>query len=159
VNATATTKPRRALRNLRERVIQTLWFELLGLALVAPLFAYFSGPTVGESFTLLLVLALALVVTLWSGFYNSAFDLAELRLAGRVASDRPHRWRAVHTIGLETSAIAMTLPLVVAFTSLGWQEALVADIGLTLAYVAYGYVFHLAFDRLRPVHAEPGSQR
>lgn len=156
VNATATMKPR-AVRNLRERVIQTLWFELLGLALVAPLFAYFSGATVGESFTLLLVLAL--VVTLWSGLYNGAFDLAELRLAGRVASDRPHRWRAVHAIGLETSAIVLTWPLVVAFTPLGWHEALVAEVGLTLAYVAYGYVFHLAFDRLRPVHAEPRSHR
>jgi uncharacterized membrane protein len=149
-------KPR-AIRNLRERVIQTLWFELLGLALVAPLFAYFSGASAGDSFTLLLMLAI--VVTLWSGLYNSAFDLAELRLAGRVASARPHHWRVLHTIGLETSAIALTWPLVVAVTKLGWQEALVADMGLTLAYVAYGYVFHLAFDRLRPVHAEPRSLR
>jgi uncharacterized membrane protein len=156
VNATATMKPR-AVRNLRERVIQTLWFELLGLALVAPLFAYFSGATTGDSFLLLLVLAI--VVTLWSGLYNSAFDLAELRLTGRVASERPHGWRVLHTIGLEASAIVLTWPLVVAFTPLGWHEALVAEVGLTLAYVAYGYVFHLAFDRLRPVHAEPRSHR
>jgi uncharacterized membrane protein len=156
VNVTATIKPR-AIRNLRERVIQTLWFELLGLALVAPLFALFSGASAGDSFTLLLMLAI--VVTLWSGLYNSAFDLAELSLAGRVASERPHRWRVLHTIGLETSAIALTWPLVVTFTALGWREALLADIGLTLAYVAYGYVFHLGFDRLRPVHAEPRSLR
>ena len=154
MNATATTKPC-AIRNLRERVIQTLWFELLGLALVAPLFAYFSDATAGDSFVLLLVLAI--VVTLWSGLYNSAFDLAELRLAGRVASDRPHRRRVLHTLGLETSAIVLTWPLVVTFTRLAWHEALFADIGLTLAYVAYGYVFHLAFDRLRPVHTEPRS--
>ena len=153
----STGKPPRAIRNLRERVIQTLWFELLGLVIVAPLFAYFSGATVGESFTLLLVLAI--MVTLWSGLYNSAFDWVELHLAGRVASDRPHRWRAVHTVGLEASAIALTWPLVVAFTPLGWHEALVADVGLTLAYVAYGYLFHLAFDRLRPVHAKPRSHR
>ena len=147
--------PAPAIRNLRERAIQTLWFELIGLALVAPPFAFFAGTTAGESFSLLLVLAL--VVTLWSGLYNSAVDLAELRLTGRVASERPHRWRVLHTIGLEASAIVLTWPLVVAFTPLGWQEALLADIGLTLAYVAYGYVFHLAFDRLRPVHAEPRS--
>lgn len=156
VNAAATIKPR-AVRNLRERVLQTLWFELLGLALVAPLFAYFSGATAGDSFTVLLVLAI--VVTLWAGLYNSAFDLAELRLTGRVASERPHRWRLLHTLGLEASAIVLTWPLVVAVTKLGWQEALFAEIGLTLAYVAYGYAFHVAFDRLRPVHAEPGSHR
>lgn len=156
-NTTATTKPLRAIRNLRERVIQTLWFELLGLVIVAPLFAHFSGATAGDSFTLLLVLAI--VVTLWSGLYNSAFDLAELRLAGRVASDRSHGWRVLHTIGLETSAVALTLPLVMALMPLSWREALLADIGLTLVYVAYGYVFHVAFDRLRPVHAEPRSLR
>lgn len=149
--------PAPAIRNLRERAIQTLWFELLGLAVVAPLFAYFAGTTAGESFTLLLVLSI--VVTLWSGLYNSAFDLAELRLAGRVASERPHSWRVLHTLGLETSAIVLTWPLVVAFTPLRWHEALVADIGLTLAYVAYGYVFHLAFDRLRPVRSSPRSHR
>jgi uncharacterized membrane protein len=153
MDISASTKtPPCLIRNLRERVIQTLWFELIGLVLVAPLFAFFSGVTAGDSFLLLLVLAI--VVTLWSGLYNSAFDLAELRLAGRVASDRPHRWRAVHTIGLETSAIVLTWPLMVALTPLGWYEALVAELGLTLAYVAYGYLFHLAFDRLRPVHAD-----
>ncbi|MEP7297980.1 MAG: PACE efflux transporter [Burkholderiales bacterium] len=156
-SARCSTKPRPAIRDLRERVIQTLWFELLGLALVAPLFAYFSGVSAGDSFALLL--ALAIVVTFWSGLYNSAFDLAELHLAGRVASERPHRWRVLHTVGLETSAIVLTWPLVVAFTTLGWREALLADIGLTLAYIAYGYVFHIAFDRLRPVQGEPRSLR
>ena len=71
-------KPPRAIRNLRERVIQTLGFELLGLALVAPLFAHFSGARAGDSFALLLMLAI--MVTLWSGLYNSAFDLAFDRL-------------------------------------------------------------------------------
>jgi uncharacterized membrane protein len=146
-----------AIRSLRERVIQTLWFELLGLALVTPPFAFFSGATAGDSLMLLVVLAI--VVALWSGLYNSVFDLVELRLTDRVASDRPHRWRVLHTIGLETSAVLLTWPLVVAFTPLGWQQALFADIGLTLAYVAYGYLFHLAFDWLRPVPREPRSQR
>jgi uncharacterized membrane protein len=150
----ATSKPG-AIRNLRERVIQTLWFELLGLALVAPVFAYFSGATAGDSVTLLVVLAI--VVALWSALYNSAFDRVELHLTGRVASDRPHRWRVLHTIGLEASAVVLTWPLVVAFTELGWQRALFADIGLTFAYIAYGYVFHLGFDRLRPIHGEPRS--
>ena len=142
------------MRSLRERVIQTLWFELLGLAIVAPLFAFFSGATPGESFVLLLVLAV--VVTFWSGFYNSAFDRAEMRLTGRVASDRPQRWRALHAVGLEASAMVMTWPLVVALTPLGWHAALVAELGLTVAYVVYGYAFHLVFDRLRPVMPDGG---
>ena len=32
-----------------------------------------------------------------------------------------------------------------------WLEALVADIGLALSYVAYAYVFNLAYDRVFPI--------
>ena len=33
----------------------------------------------------------------------------------------------------------------------GFWEAVAVDIGLTLFYTAYAYVFHMVFDRLRPV--------
>ena len=154
-NAANAAPPLCAVRCLRERVIQTLWFEALGLAIISLPFACFSGETVGDS--LVLLVALAIVVTFWAALYNTAFDLIERRLTGRVASDRPQRWRVVHALTLEVSAIVTTWPLVVALTTLSWLEALFADFGLTLAYSAYGYVFHLAFDRVRPVWRGPGS--
>jgi len=143
-----------SLRSWRERMTQTLWFEALGLAVVSPLFAHFSGAGMGDSLTVLV--ALSIVVMSWSAAYNSVVDFVEWRLAGRVASDRPHHWRALHAIGNEASAVVLTWPLIVALTSLGWLEALWAEVGLTLTYAAYGYVFHLAFDRLRPMR--PGMQ-
>lgn len=139
-----------AVRWLRERVIQTLWFECLGLAIVSLPFAHFSGATVGDS--LMLLAALSLVLMLWAGLYNTVFDGIECRLAGRVASERSPRWRVLHALGLEASALMATWPMVVALTELTWRQAFVAEIGLTLAYAAYGYCFHLAFDRVRPVH-------
>ena len=39
---------------------------------------------------------------------------------------------------------------------LNWVDALLTDIALSLAYSAYGYLFHWAFDRLRPVHRSAG---
>ncbi len=142
-----------AVRGLRERVIQTLCFEALGLAIVSLPFAHFSGETVGDSFTLLLTLSI--VVTFWSALYNTAFDCIERRLTCRVASDRPLHWRMLHAIALEATAILATWPLVVILTSLSWRDAFLAELGLTLAYVAYGYIFHLAFDHFRPVVASP----
>ena len=108
-----------------------------------------AGTTVVDS--LLLLLLLSAVVTLWAALYNTVFDVVEHRIAHRAASSRPQRWRVVHALGLEISAVALTWPLLMLLTPLGWQAAFVAEIGLTLAYAAYGYVFHLAFDRLRPV--------
>ena len=140
---------RGAVRGLRERVTQTLCFEVLGLAIVSLPFAHFSGVTAGDS--LIVLLAISIVVMSWAALYNTAFDLVERRLTGRLASDRPQRWRVLHTLAFEASAVIATWPLLVALTPLTWREAFFAEIGLTLAYAAYGYVFHLAFDHIRPV--------
>ncbi|MBC7995969.1 MAG: PACE efflux transporter [Rhizobacter sp.] len=137
------------LRSRVERVVQTLWFEAVGLILVTPLFALASGERMGAS--LLVLAALSATVMAWSAVYNSLVDRIEQRVSGRIASNRPHHWRVLHALGFEVSAVAFTWPLVVTLTSLSWHDALKAEVGLTLAYAAYGYVFHLVFDRLRPV--------
>lgn len=139
------------IRSWRERAAQTLWFEGIGLALVAPLYAWASGSGGGES--LLLVATLSLVVMSWAAVYNTLFDLAERRWTGRVASDRPHGLRTVHAVGLEGTAVLLTWPVIWAMTDLSWTAALLADLGLTATYVVYGYAFHWAYDRLRPVAA------
>ncbi len=143
------------IRSARERVVQTLGFEAGGLLLVAPLYGLASGSDTGESFAL--VAALALVVMTWAALYNTAFDLVEHRLTGRVASARPERWRIVHALGHEASAVVVTWPVIVAVTGMGWRAALMADIALTLAYAAYAYVFHRVYDRLRPVRLRKAS--
>lgn len=137
------------LRSRRERVIQTLWFEAIGLLLVAPLYAVVAGSGLRESFAMIAVVSL--VVMTWSAVYNTLFDMLELRWTGRVASERPHRVRTLHALLHELSAVIVSCPVIYAMTPLSWGEALVADLGLTLAYAAYAYVFHLVFDRLRPV--------
>ena len=141
------------IRSWRERTLQTGAFELGGLLLVSPLWTMVSGDSAGESVFLLLCLSAAVMT--WMAAYNTAFDLTEARLAGRVASERPHRWRMAHAVGLEVSSMLATWPLIALVTGLGWWEALAADLGLTAAYAVYGYFFHLAFDRLRPVLRSP----
>jgi uncharacterized membrane protein len=142
------------LRSRRERWLQTLCFEALGLALVSPLLAWFAGASTGES--LLVLAALSMAVMCWSALYNTLFDLLDLHCTGRVASERLQGLRVLHAIGLETTATLVTWPLLVLLTPLGWLEALTAELGLTAAYAVYGYCFHLGFDRLRPVRAGSG---
>jgi uncharacterized membrane protein len=137
------------VRTLRERTIQTLAYEAGGLAVASPIWALLSGDTGGE--TLFILVCISLAAMSWAAIYNTAADLAESRLAGRLASDRPHHWRLLHAVGLEASSIVVTMPLIVLLTGFSWLHALVADIGLTLLYAVYGYFFHIVFDRLRPV--------
>jgi len=137
------------LRSARERLLQTVCFEAGGLMLVAPLVALATGRGAGESLGLLA--ALAALVMAWAAIYNTAFDVVERRMAGRLASDRPARWRLLHAIGHEATALVVTWPAIVAMTGLSWRAALVADFALTVIYAAYAYAFHRVYDRWRPV--------
>jgi uncharacterized membrane protein len=148
-------RPYGAIRSRRERLIQTLWFEALGIVIVSPLFAHFAGPSLGKS--IIVLTALSVMMMCWSALYNTAFDLIEVRCTGRVASDRPHGLRVLHTIGNEVTALIVTWPMMVALTPLAWLQALAAEIGLTLVYALYGYLFHLGFDHLRPVEPTVGG--
>jgi uncharacterized membrane protein len=129
--------------------MQTCAYEAGGVVLAAPVYAAIFGAS-GMDATLLIV-ALAAACLVWAPIHNTLFDWIELRRTGRLASDRPHRWRLVHAFSTEASSVLVTLPLVMALGGHGFVAALVVDLGLTLLYTAYAYVFHLGFDRLRPV--------
>jgi uncharacterized membrane protein len=52
---------------------------------------------------------------------------------------------------LELSALGVTVPVVMHLGGYGFRDALFFDMALTVFYTLYAYVFHLAYDRLRPV--------
>ncbi len=142
-----------ALRSLRERAIQTLAFEVGGLALATPLYWLIFGGDAEDS--LVVVAAISVAVLTWSPIHNTAFDWVEWRLARRVASDRPARLRAVHALSHEATAMAVSLPVIVWLGGHGWIEAIAVDLGLTLFYTGYAYVFHMVYDWWRPVGVAP----
>lgn len=138
-----------SLRSGRERIFQTLTFEALGLAIVTPAHTLLTQTRPETSAQV--VIALAVIVTLWSPVFNTIFDRVDLALSGRVASDRSHRLRLVHAVLLELTALVVTLPLVMSLAGYGLREALVFNMALTFFYTVYAYVFYMAYDRLRPV--------
>ena len=138
-----------SLRSVRERALQTISYEAGGILIATPLYAAAFGASPAES--AMLVAALAIAVLVWSPLHNMAFDVADLRLSGRVASERPHRWRVIHAISHELSSVIVTVPIIMWIGGHGFLEAVVIDLGLTVTYIAYAYVFHIIYDRLRPV--------
>ncbi len=137
------------LRSARERAIQTLCYEAGGLVIVSPLYALAHRrlhDRLGGA-----ALALSAAMLFWTPLHNTIFDSAELRLARRCASARPHPWRIVHAVSHEGTSALVTVPIVMHLGGFAFWQALAVDVGLTAAYVAYAYVFHLGFDRLRPI--------
>ena len=137
------------LRSARERMIQTAAYELSGILLAAPLYALLFGEAVAQS--LGLVVAMSAAVLIWGPLHNYVFDVVDLRLSGRFASDRPQGLRLFHALSLEASDMVLTLPIIVFIGGHGLAEGVAVDIGFTLFYAAYAYVFFIIYDRLRPV--------
>lgn len=144
------------LRSFPDRLRQIALFEVGGLLLITPPFAWASGVPITESIGLLALAAL--IAAVWNGGYNTGFDWVEGRLTGRTADRRPLRLRALHALGFESGLLLMTLPLIMWWTGMGWVEALIADIGLAIAYTVYAFVFNLGYDRVFPIpSAEPAA--
>lgn len=142
-------------RSLLDRLRQIALFEIGGLLLISPPFIWLSGVPAMDSIGLLLILAL--IAALWNGGYNTLFDAIEGRLTGRTADRRPWPLRVAHAMGFEGGLLLLTLPVIVLWTRMDWLSALVADIGLALAYVVYAFGFNLAYDRMFPIAAQPSN--
>ena len=132
-----------------ERLWQTLLFEGGGLLMAVPLYQVCFGRPAEDSLALLTLLSLAVLI--WSPLHNLAFDQIEHRLTGRTASDRPHALRLLHAVSHEVSPIVVTLPLILWVGQHSFPDALAANLGLTLFYMCYAYLFYLIYDRLRPL--------
>lgn len=151
--ARTVSAPPPKLRSFGDRLRQIVLFEVGGLVLITPPFAWASGVGVVDSLGLLALIAL--IAAIWNGSYNTAFDWVEGRLTGRSADRRPLRLRALHALGFEGGLLTITLPVVMWWTGMGWLAALIADIVLAVAYVIYAFVFNLGYDRLFPIDPPP----
>ena len=129
--------PSPKLRSPLDRVRQVVLFEIGGLLLITPPFVWASGMPAMNSLGLLALIAL--IAAGWNAVYNTSFDWIEGRLTGRTADRRPYRMRLLHASGFEGGLILLSLPIVIAWTGMGWVDALMADIGLALAYVLYAF--------------------
>ena len=126
-----------------------LLFELGGLLLITPPFVWLSGLPAMDSLGLLAVIAL--IAALWNAGYNTSFDWIEGRLTGRPADHRPYAMRILPARGFEGGLLLITLPIVMLWTGMGWLEALIADVGLAIAYTIYAFFFNIGYDRVFPI--------
>lgn len=123
---------------LKERLLQVFLYEIVAIAVVSPLYSYFSGKSFESSLGLLVMFSVIAVT--WAFCYNWLFE----RLAG--CRSRTQVRRVLHAIGLEVTMTAMTLPLAMAWMGFDLMTALVGSASLTAAYCLFGYLFFWAYD-------------
>ncbi|AMO94448.1 bacterial Transmembrane Pair family protein [Collimonas fungivorans] len=132
-----------ANKTWRERAVHALIFEVLAVALTAPVLSWVMKMPMAHAG--LLTLMISLVAMTWNMIFNSLFDRIERhwRLVRTMAM------RMVHATAFEAGLVAIVVPLVAWWLDMSLLDALILDIGLLLFFLPYTFVFNLVYDKLR----------
>lgn len=135
------------MRNTADRIRHAISFEIIGIALAAPL-AAFAFHLPGED-SLVLVVAGATIAMLWNYIYNLGFDHVMVRRTA--GTQKTLRVRVIHALLFELGLLLFMLPFVAWYLQISLLQALVMDIALAVFYMAYAFVFNWAYDRVFPL--------
>ncbi len=132
-------------KSLKERFFHALGFEVLAIAICAPLGAWLLGYSLAHMG--LLTLMISLIAMFWNMVFNAMFDRAQRRMGFR----RTLGVRALHSVIFEIGLILAVVPLAAWWLDIGLWEAFVLDIGIVLFFLPYTFAFNWSYDRLREV--------
>jgi uncharacterized membrane protein len=144
----ATMKKEINIRTGKDRLKFSGLFELILIAILAPVGAFVLKKQLVDVGVLAIVLSLKAM--LFNLVYNWFFDQFDVR-AGRVPTERNVPRRILHAIGFEVGLMVTSLPIVVWWLGLSISQALIMDLVVTSFVVVYTLVFTWSYDRLYPV--------
>ncbi len=135
------------MRNRSDRIRHAISFELIGLILVTPLGAAVFHVPLAELG--LVTLVSATLATGWNYGYNVIFDHALVRLTGRIAKSLATR--VLHAVLFEAGLLMILMPFIAWYLGVGLLVAFWMDLGFSLFYLVYAFVFNWGYDRVFPV--------
>ena len=130
-------------RSIKERFFHALGFELLAVAICAPLGAWLLGYSLAHMGVLTIMISL--IAMAWNMVFNMVFDGVQRR----VGFDRTVAVRAVHSVLFEVGLIVAVVPLAAWWLDIGLWQAFVLDIGIVLFFLPYTFVFNWTYDHVR----------
>ncbi|WP_260280309.1 multidrug/biocide efflux PACE transporter [Proteus terrae] len=130
-------------KTFTERVFHAVSFEVIAIAITAPLSAWVLGRTIFQMGTVAIVLStLAMLLNL---FYNMIFD----RYWPLIKGLRPTKIRVMHAIGFELSFVIIGLPILAFLLNMSLWNAFLLEVGFFAFFLFYTYAFNLSYDKLR----------
>ncbi len=135
------------MRSTPDRIRHALSFEAIGLILVTPLGALAFDLPMAEIGMVTLVSAT--MATLWNYAYNVMFDHALRRLTGRIG--KSVATRVVHAVLFEAGLLAILMPFIAWYLGVSLLVAFWMDLGFSVFYLFYAFVFNWAYDWVFPV--------
>lgn len=130
-------------KTLTERIFHAVSFEIIAIAITAPVSAWVLGRSIFQMGTVAIVLStLAMLLNL---FYNMVFD----RYWPLSKGARPAKIRILHAIGFEFSFVVIGLPILAILLKMSLWDAFLLEIGFFAFFLFYTYAFNLIYDILR----------
>lgn len=131
-------------KSMAERVFQAVCFEAVAIVICTPLFAWVMDKTLADMGVV--TIATCLLALGWNVVFNSRFD----RVLARYGLVKNGWTRLLHALLFEGGLIVVGVPLIAWWLGVSLVQAFVLDMGVLLFFLPYTYVFHWAYDALRP---------
>lgn len=125
------------------KIVYVVAFEALAVALSSTLIKLMSDAPL--AFAGMAAVGASAIAMLWNLLYNMAFEAWESRQARK---GRSLLRRACHVLGFEAGLVMLLVPLFAWVLQVTWTESLMLNMAMILFFLAYGFVFNLAFDRI-----------
>jgi uncharacterized membrane protein len=131
------------MQGIRRKVAYVVLFELLAIALSSLLLKLLSDSPM--LMTGAAAVGASAIAMLWNLAYNTLFEAWESRQARK---GRGLLRRIAHTIGFEAGLVLALVPLFAWVLDVSLWQALVLNLAMIVFFLAYGFLFNLAFDRV-----------
>ena len=136
-------------RSKADRLRYIIVFEMILIAMLAPLGAFVFNKTIVDVGILSVLLSIKAMILGY--FYNLYFDRMDAR-AGRTPTQRSFFGRIVHAMGFEFTLVLTSIPLVMWWLELTLFQAVAMDIVVSSFVVLYTFVFTYCYDWVFPVN-------
>lgn len=130
-------------KSVKERFAHALVFEILAIAICAPLGSWLLGYTLAHMGALTLMISL--VAMAWNMVFNLLFDRAQRRYG----FERKLLARCIHAVIFEIGLLLVVVPLAAWWLDISLVKAFFLDIGIALFFLPYTFFFNLGWDQVR----------
>jgi uncharacterized membrane protein len=139
-------------RSFAERILHAVGFEVIAIAICAPLAAWIMDKPLFQMGALAIMLSTVAMV--WNIIYNAGFD----RLFP-LGQKRRMPLRVAHALGFEGGFILIGLPLAAWMLDITLLKAFMVEIGFFLFFLPYTVVYNWCYDVLRARRLQSVAQR
>ncbi|PVX71644.1 PACE efflux transporter [Paraburkholderia unamae] len=143
------------MQGIKRRIVYVTLFEGLALFITSTSFASLSGSGMDRAGAA--AVFSSLIAVGWNFVYNMLFERWEARQAKR---GRSVARRIAHAVGFEAGLMVFLVPMIALTLRVSLLESFLMDIGLSMFFLVYAYVYNLIFDSVfgLPASAMPVTE-